>query len=252
MREGNDAMNQPPNRNMNWTRRDFLRRTGVATLAALATGEPRLARADEPVKHPEPTADTIILLWMAGGMASPETFDPKRYTSFDVGVPAEKILSTFPAIDTVVDNIKITQGLENIARVMDRATLIRSQVVADLGNILHSRHQYHWHTGYIPPQTVAAPHIGSWIAKVRGPNNPAIPAFINIGQRLEGIGESEELKAFTTAGFFGSEFGPFNLPYPEDAVAAVRPPKGAARSANWPAITTKKRCCGPSRTRTAC
>src|SRR6202011_860555 len=98
-----------------------------------------------------------------------------------------------------------------------------------LGHILHSRHQYHWHTGYIPPQTVAAPHLGSWIAKVLGPNNPAIPAFINVGQRLEGVGESEELKAFTTAGFLGSEFGPFNLPYPLDAINAVRPPKGMSR-----------------------
>jgi hypothetical protein len=37
------------------------------------------------------------------------------------------------------------------------------------------------------------------------------------------------LKAFTTAGFLGSEYGPFNLPYPLDAVAAVRPPKGMSR-----------------------
>jgi hypothetical protein len=43
---------------------------------------------------------------------------------------------------------------------------------------------------------------------------------------FEGIGESEELKAFTTGGFFDTEYGPFNLPYPTDAVAAVRPPKG--------------------------
>jgi hypothetical protein len=192
----------------------------------MAMDEPRLLRSAEPVEHPKPTADTCILLWMAGGMAAPETFDPKRYTPFEIGVPSEKILCTFPAIDSVVDNIKISQGLENVAKIMDRGTLIRSHVVADLGNILHSRHQYHWHTGYVPPQTVAAPHLGSWIARVRGPNNPAIPGFINIGQRLEGIGESEELKAFTTAGFFGSEFGPFNLPYPQDAAAAVRPPKG--------------------------
>jgi hypothetical protein len=39
-------------------------------------------------------------------------------------------------------------------------------------------------------------------------------------------GESEELKAFTTGGFFGTEYGPFNLPFPTDAVASVRPPKG--------------------------
>lgn len=207
------------------SRRDFLRGMSAAALTTLAGGAPRLLAA-EPVRHPRPTADTCILLWMAGGMASPETFDPKRYTPFEGGVPSEKILCTFPSIPTAVDNIRISEGLENIAGVMDRATLIRSHVVADLGHILHSRHQYHWHTGYVPPQTVACPHIGSWVARVRGPNNPAIPAFINIGQRLEGVGESEELKAFTTGGFFGSEYGPFNLPFPTDAVAAVRPPRG--------------------------
>jgi hypothetical protein len=221
-------MKSPFSLEQSCNRRDFLRGMSAA-LATLAAGEPRPASADESVAHPKPTADTCILLWMAGGMAAPETFDPKRYTPFEVGVPSKKILCTFPSIDTVVDNIKISQGLEHIAKVLDRGTLIRSHVVADLGHILHSRHQYHWHTGYVPPQTVAAPHLGSWIAKVRGPNNPAIPAFINIGQRLEGIGESEELKAFTTGGFFGSEFGPFNLPYPLDAVAAVRPPKGMTR-----------------------
>jgi hypothetical protein len=211
------------------SRRDFLAGMSAAGLATLAAGEPRLLRAAEKIEHPKPTADTLVLLWMAGGMAAPETFDPKRYTPFKVDVPSEKILCTFPAIDTVVDNIKISQGLEHVASVMDRATLIRSHRVADLGHILHSRHQYHWHTGYVPPQTVACPHLGSWIARVRGPKNPAIPAFINIGQRLEGVGESEELKAFTTGGFLGSEYGPFNLPFPNDAVASVRPPKGMTR-----------------------
>src|SRR5438874_1219255 len=171
------------------SRRDFLRGMTAAGLATLADGPARLVAA-EPVKHPMPTADTCILLWMAGGMAAPETFDPKRYVPFEVGTPVEKILCTFPSIDTVVDNIKISKGLEHVAKVLDRGTLIRSHVVADLGHILHSRHQYHWHTGYVPPQTVAAPHIGSWIARVLGPKNPAIPSFINIGQRLEGHGES--------------------------------------------------------------
>jgi hypothetical protein len=213
----------------NLTRRDFLRGMNAAALAALAAGEPRLVGGAEPVTHPAATADTLILLWLAGGMAAPETFDPKRYTPYEIGVPSEKILCTFPSIPTALDGIEISQDLEHVAGVLDRATLIRSHVVADLGSILHSRHQYHWHTGYVPPQTVAAPHLGSWIAKVLGPRNPAIPAFINIGQRLEGHGEVEELKAFTTAGFFGSEYGPFNIPYPLDAMAAVRPPAGVSR-----------------------
>lgn len=214
-------------------RRTFLKALSASSLAALMSPEARLF-AEEKVVHPKAKADCCILLWMAGGMAAPETFDPKRYLPFEKGLPVEKILSTFPSISTALDGVKISAGLENVAKIMDRATLIRSHVQPDLGSILHSRHQYHWHTGYVPPQTVAAPHIGAWMAKVLGPRNPVIPPFINIGQRLEGVGESEELKAFTTAGFFGSEFGPFNLPYPEEAARSVKPPEGmeAGRFAN--------------------
>jgi len=208
----------------NQTRRRFLRALSGSAAATMLGGAPRAMSADKGLKQPEATADSCILLWMAGGMAAPETFDPKAYLPYEVGTPVEKIISTFPAIDTAVDNIKICKGLENIASVMDRATLIRSHYQQDLGSILHSRHQYHWHTGYVPPQTVAAPHIGAWMAKVLGGRNDVMPPFINIGQRLEGVGESEELKAFTTGGFFGSEFGPMNLPFPELASQAVKPP----------------------------
>jgi hypothetical protein len=163
---------------------------------------------------------------MAGGMAACDTLDPKRYVPYEEGVAIERILSTFPAIDTAVDHIKLTAGLEQIAGVMDRGALIRSHVQPDLGHILHSRHQYHWHTGYVPPQTIAAPHLGAWMAQLLGPRNPAIPPFIDIGQRLEGNGEQEELKAFHTAGFLGAEFGPFVLPSPQQAIQSVRPPAG--------------------------
>ena len=210
---------------MDTTRRTFLRAISASSLAAAMSGAPR-AFGSEEVVHPKATADCCILLWMAGGMAAPESFDPKGYHAFEKGLPIDKILSTFPAIDTTLDGVKISQGLEEIAKLMDRATLIRSHVQPDLGSILHSRHQYHWHTGYVPPQTVAAPHIGAWMARVLGPRNPVMPPFVNIGQRLEGIGESEELKAFTTGGFFGAEFGPFNLPYPDEAARSVRPPEG--------------------------
>ena len=120
-------------------------------------------------------------------MAAPDTFDPKRYKPFEPGLAVADVISTFPAIPTALDGVQICDGLPEIATVLDRATLVRSHVQPDLGSILHSRHQYHWHTGYVPPQTVACPHIGSWM---------------------------------------GSEFGPMNLPYPEQAALAVRPPEG--------------------------
>ncbi|MBM3735217.1 MAG: DUF1501 domain-containing protein [Acidobacteria bacterium] len=193
-------------------RRDFL-----TTLAAAGTA----SAAPEKI---EPRADTLILLWMAGGMAQTETFDPKRYTAFEPGMDPNRVLSTFPAIDTVVDNIKISQGLEKIARVMDRGTLIRTYQAGDLGHILHARHQYHWHTGYAPPQSVASPHLGAWISKALGPRHPDVPAFIDVGQGLEIGAESDSLKAFHTAGCLGSEYGPFFVTNPMDAAAAVRPP----------------------------
>jgi hypothetical protein len=206
------------------SRRDFLKTASAATLAALATRGANVYGA-QPLEKITPTADTVIVLWMAGGMASTETFDPKHYEPFEKGMESKGLLSTFPAIDTAVDNIKFSQGLEKLAKVMDRGTLIRSYTAGDLGFILHSRHQFQWHTGYAPPQSVAAPHIGANIARTLGPLNAAVPAFINIGQRFD-IGEGEEVKAFTTAGFLGSEYGPFNIPYPQDAASAVRPPAG--------------------------
>jgi hypothetical protein len=163
---------------------------------------------------------------MAGGMAHNETFDPKRHTPFEAGMQADSVESTFPAIDTKVDNIKFSQHLDRIGSVIDRGTVIRSHVVGDLGKILHSRHQYHWHTGYEPPQTVAAPHLGAWVSHALGPRDPAVPAFIDIGQPYDGNGEAEELKAFQTAGFLGSEFGPFRVPDPTQAIKAVQPPQG--------------------------
>lgn len=202
------------------SRRHFLRASTAATMAALAGAAPRLIGSPAALA---PKADCMILLWMAGGMAQAETFDPKAFTAFEPGMKSERVLSTFPSIPTAVDGIEFSQGLEKLAKVMDRGTLVRSHRVGDLGFILHSRHQYHWHTGYAPPQSVAAPHMGAMIARSRGPNNPDIPAFLDVGQNLEIGAEADALKSFHTSGFLGSEFGPFFISDPKDAAASTRP-----------------------------
>ncbi len=201
------------------TRREVL-------LAAMAGAAPRL-RAGTKIT---PRADSMILLWMAGGMAQTETFDPKRYTPYETGLASEKVLSTFPSIPTALDGVRLSKGLEQIGSVLDRGTLIRSHRVGDLGFILHSRHQFHWHTGYAPPQSVAVPHMGSFIARTLGSRNPDIPAFLDIGQNMEIGAESDALKAFHTAGFLGSEYGPFQIMDPRDAVSVTRPSEYLGRS----------------------
>ncbi len=208
-----------------WNRREFLQKISAATLAALAAGMPASLVSSCSKGKMKSSADTVILLWMAGGMAHTDTFDPKKYTPFEKGMEANTVLSTFKSHPTALDGVNFSEGLQSIGSVMNLGTIIRSYVAADLGHILHSRHQYHWHTCYEPPQSLAAPHIGAWIAKELGPKNPVIPAFIDIGQSFD-VGEAEELKAFHTAGFLGNEFGPFLIPDPTTGLDSVKPPAG--------------------------
>ncbi len=95
-----------------------------------------------------------LAAWMVGGGAH----DMYRALSSEEAVAASTLI---PPVLGIVGGLVILaiyyyalwsesslrQGLENIAGVMDRATLVRSHVEPDLGHILHSRHQYHWHTG---------------------------------------------------------------------------------------------------------
>jgi hypothetical protein len=218
-------------------RRDFLKKLAAAGAAAWMTGEPQAiwAKTGEKVTHPLAKADACILLWMAGGMAAPDTFDPKGYLPYEKGLEVKRMLSTFPAINTNVDGIKICQGLENIAQGdgpcdadPQRGAAGPRQHFALTAPVSLAYRLRAAADGRMPAHRIMD-------GKGAGPSQcEVMPAFINIGQRLEGVGESEELKAFTTAGFFGSEFGPMNLPFPEEAAQSVKPPKGmdANRFAN--------------------
>lgn len=202
----------------------------LAGMAAMAASVPTASflSCQRPTRN-ESTADSVILLWMAGGMCHTETFDPKKYVPYEKGIESKSVHSTFKSVPTAVDGLQFSEGLSGIGSVMDKGTIIRSYRAADLGFILHTRHQYHWHTCYEPPQSVQVPHIGAWIAKELGPVNSVIPPFIDIGQRFT-VGEGEELKAFHSAGFLGSEYGPFIIPDPTKGLESVSPPKGMSLS----------------------
>src|SRR5690606_39934347 len=73
-------------------RRDFLKKTTAAAIAAMAVGAPMTGllsscSRDKIISK----ADSVILLYMSGGMAHTETFDPKRYTPFTPGMQANDV-----------------------------------------------------------------------------------------------------------------------------------------------------------------
>lgn len=128
----------------------------------------------------------------------------------------DAFLRMFPTIDTAVYHIKFSQGLEKLASVMDRGKSSTCSTQPGIsGFILHSRYQYHWHRGdgrrrkQWQRHTLVGIFAHAWAA------DPAVPAFINIGQRFD-VGEGEELKAFTTQGSLEVKYGPFNIPFPEE------------------------------------
>lgn len=51
-----------------------------------------------------------------------------------------------------------------------------------------------------------------------------MPPFVITGQNLEIGAESDPLKSFHTAGFLGTDAGPFLIMDPRDAIASVQPP----------------------------
>lgn len=212
-------------------RRRFLRNVSKAGSAALASGfAPMIASAGNAI---EPRADSVILLWMAGGMAQTETFDPKPHVPFEPGIESKRVLSTFPSIPTSADGIRISAGLEEIASVMHEGAIVRTLTLPVVSKIVHSRHQYHFHTGYLPPLSVAAPHLGSVMARTLGRRDPEMPAFVDIGETFAEAGrESKALRSFLSAGFLGGQYNPLLVPRPAEAASLFRSAVGKMRGEN--------------------
>lgn len=195
----------------------FTRRQFIKSSVGLLAGSYCLPAKPIFATSTKTKAKSVILLWMGGGMAHTETFDPKEFKNFEVGMPLSEINCTFPSIPTSVDDLFISEGLENIAKIMDRGLLLRSLETESLGNVLHSRYQYLWHTGYSPPLTVAAPHMGAWISYLLGERIKGIPAFVEIGQSFEHV-EADEIKDFLSAGCLGFNYAPLSIPDPSNAM----------------------------------
>src|SRR5690625_6825727 len=107
-------------------RRSFLKKLSAASIATMAAGAPvsgLLSSCERVSQKIESTADSVIWLFMAGGMAHTETFDPKRYTPFSEGMDANEVLSTFQSIPTALDDVYFFLGFEFMSVILDVGAL---------------------------------------------------------------------------------------------------------------------------------
>src|SRR5204863_7639358 len=107
---------------MAMNRREFLK---AAAAAGVTAALPNFAAAASKLT---PSADSMVLIWLPGGIAQTDTWDHKKHTPYEPGMKGNQLLGTCPALPTNVDGITFGQGLENMAMVMDKGTLLRSLV----------------------------------------------------------------------------------------------------------------------------
>ena len=193
------------------SRRGFLRAAGLAGAAWLTPVSHLLARAAEAPGAPRDHAQSIIVLWLAGGPSQLETFDPH---------PDTRIAAGSGAVDTAIKGVQLAPGLGRTAEEMASISLIRSMVSKE-GD--HERGTYAMKTGFRPDPTVVHPSVGAIICHELPAAGADIPRHISI---LPGQWPAR-------GGFLGDQYDAFRTGDPAnpvpDTVSLVKPDRGAER-----------------------
>ncbi len=157
-------------------RRHFLR-SAAALAAAPYLG--RIVSAADTVAASQfrGKAEHCIFIWLGGGMAQIDTFDPKKRGNPKASpkVPG----SDYASIDTVVPGVQFTEHLAKTAGIADRMTVVRT-----VNHHVIDEHAFATnlvHTGRLISGSVVYPSIGSVVAHERGAANPEVPAYMLIG-----------------------------------------------------------------------
>ena len=152
------------------TRRQFLLH-GAQTGAALSALP---LDAATPTTYPKGSADACIFIWLGGGAAHIDTFDPKQQ-----GDGKKQPGSYYPAIDTAIPGVQVTEHLSQTAKILDRCILLRT-----LSHDIESQHGAATnlvHTGRKPSETVIYPSLGSIVSHQLGPKDERVPAYVVMG-----------------------------------------------------------------------
>ena len=174
---------------------------GAGWLTSLAGVLARRADAAAAADASRPAAQSLIVLWLAGGPSQLETFDPQ---------PGGRIGGETRAIATAVKGLQLADGLERVAEQMASLAIVRS-LVSKEGD--HQRGTYLVKTGYRPDPTAVHPAIGAICCHELPAAGTDIPRHISI--------LSNQWSA--RGGFLGDQFDAFQAGDPAEKVADVVP-----------------------------
>jgi uncharacterized protein (DUF1501 family) len=176
------------------SRRDFLY---VGMLGGLGLSLPGYffnrqalaARKDFALK--QPVAKSVIQIFLPGGLAAQESFDPKPYAPLEYRGP-------YQAIDTALTGVQFSEHLAHTAKIADRITVCRSM---SHGEAAHERGVHNMFTGYRPSPALQFPSMGAVVAHELGPRAD-LPPYICVPRQPN---------PYAGTGYLSTRYGPFSL-----------------------------------------
>ena len=174
-------------------RREFLY-VGLLGSLGLTVGDLFKLQAAPAAAHAAgkgPAAQSVINIYLPGGIAAQESFDPKLLAPIEYRGP----LGT---VKTKLDGILFSEHLRKTAEVADKITVVRSMTH---GEADHDRGTHNMFTGYRPSPAIHYPSFGSVVSHELGTRND-LPPYVCIPNLPT---------QFAGTGYLGSAYGPFSL-----------------------------------------
>jgi len=179
--------------------RNPVSRRGFLTVGTIGLGGLTLAdvlrieaRADQKDYAPiTAKADSVIHIFLPGGIAHQETFDPKPFAPIEYR-------GDMGSINTKIEGEKFSETLSRTAQVADKLLVIRSMTH---GEAAHERGTHNMFTGYRPSPALQYPSMGSVVSHEYGPRNN-LPPYVCI---------PNQPNTYAGTGYLSSSFSPFSL-----------------------------------------
>jgi Protein of unknown function (DUF1501) len=152
------------------------------------------ARANDPTRAApakEGKAKSVIHIFLPGGMAQQESWDPKPFAPIEYR-------GEMAHIPTKVEGVFLNQCLKQTAQVVDKITICRSMTH---GEAAHERGTHNMFTGYRPSPALVYPSLGSVVSHEFGPRNN-LPPYVCIPSMPTN---------FAGSGYLSSAYAPFSL-----------------------------------------
>ena len=175
-------------------RRGFLSVGTIGALGISLADVLRMEKAKADIKNyasREGTAKSVIYIYLPGGAAHQETFDPKPFAPVEYRGP-------MGSIETSIPGVRLGEMLPHTAKIVDKIAICRSMTH---GEAAHERGTHNLFTGYRPSPALQYPSMGSVVSHEFGPRNN-LPPYVCI---------PNQPNEFAGTGYLSSSYAGFSL-----------------------------------------